>query len=106
MFQESTALDEGMARIRRFAIQYIFVEHFGTPKKEHWGDFSSSANVPTLISRQLKIPNGSYAKVVKVLEDIIDAHDAGKCYDPSKNILQSTAVSTATFLRISKAPWF
>lgn len=85
-FQESTALDEGMARIRRFAIQYIFVEHFGTPKKEHWGDFSSSANVPTLISRQLKIPNGSYAKVVKVLEDIIDAHDAGKCYDPSKNI--------------------
>ena len=58
-FIESGALDEGMARVRRFAIQYIFVEEFGSPAKSNWGDFCETAGVPTIISRRLKIPHGS-----------------------------------------------
>ena len=85
-FLESSALDEGMARTRRFAIHYIFAQEFGSPEKSDWEGFCESANVPTLISRRLNIPHGSYGSVVKVLEDILKTCEAGNCYDPSKAI--------------------
>jgi len=84
--KSSSSLVNGMAKCRRFAVQYFFVQYYGAAPEEAWGDFDERRNVPTLIMMHVAAPEGSYASVVEVLRQILAAGDAGEAYDPSKTI--------------------
>ena len=84
----TSPLGGGMSNARKYAIQYLYVEQFGTAPEEEWGEgeFHPTSSLPTLIMRLLNIPDGSRASVVKAMRDIHEAHEAGELYDPSKDV--------------------
>ena len=90
------SLTPGMAKCRRYAIQYFFVQFYGTPPEDVWDEFDESRNIPTLIMHHVGAPKGSYASIIEVLRQCLVAHDAGECYDPSKEIHLKTVHLTAT----------
>ena len=74
----------------------IFVHFYGTPPEDTWDKFDESCNIPTLIMHHVGAPKGSYASIIEVLRQCLVAHDAGECYDPSKEIHLKTVHLTAT----------
>ena len=83
----SSSLAPGMSKARMYAIQYIYVDHYGTAPEDKWGDFDDfGARLPTLIMKHLMIPRGSYASVVSTMRALYQAHDTGTVYDPAAKI--------------------
>ena len=83
----SSSLASGMSKARMYAIEYVYVDHYGTAPEDKWGDFDDfGARLPTIIMKHLMIPRGSYASVVSAMRAIYEAHDAGAVYDPSAKI--------------------
>ena len=71
---------------RRHAIEFLFNGNFGCPPEDEWDDFDAKYTLPTLIMKILRVPLGSKAAVVKVMKDVLAAHEAGDRYDASMNI--------------------
>jgi hypothetical protein len=59
------SITPGMAKCRRFVIQYFF-DFYGTPPADAWDEFDESRNIPTLIMHHVGAPKGSYASIIEV----------------------------------------
>ena len=80
------ALDPGLSKNRKYAIEYFHRAHYGKAPEAALGEFDGLASLPRLIMRHLGVPRGSYALVVEVMHDVIKAVEKEEAYKPSARI--------------------
>ena len=70
----SSSLAPRMSKSRMYAIEYIYVDHYGCAPEDKWDDFDDfGARLPSLVMKHLMIPRGSYASVVIAMRSIFEA---------------------------------
>jgi len=81
-------LSPGSAKRRKFAIEYLFEEVFGSPKEAEWAapNFHLRLSLPRVIMDMLDVPSSSKDAVITAMWAMSKAHEAGAEYDPSGGI--------------------
>ena len=81
-------LKPGSAKRRKFAVQYLFTEVFGSPKEPEWAapNFHLRLSLPRIIMDMLDVPSKSKEAVIIAMRAMSKAHETGVEYDPSREI--------------------
>lgn len=81
-------LSPGSAKRRKFAVQFLFSEVFGSPKELEWAapNFHLRLSLPRIIMDMLDVPSNSKEAVITAMRAMIKAQEAGVEYDPSGEI--------------------
>ena len=81
-------LSPGSAKRRKFAVEYLFSEVFGSPKELEWAapNFHLRLSLPRIIMDMLDVPSNSKEAVITAMRAMIKAQEAGVEYDPSGEI--------------------
>ena len=81
-------LSLGSAKRRKFAIEYLFTEVFGSPTEAEWAapNFHLRLSLPWIIMDMLDVSSNSKDAVITAMRAMSKAHEAGVEYDPSGGI--------------------
>jgi hypothetical protein len=81
-------LSAGSAKRRKYAIQYLYDEVFGSPKEVEWAapNFHQRLSLPRILMDMLDIPNSGKEATITAMQAMSEAHEAGGEYDPSRAI--------------------
>ena len=81
-------LSPGSAKRRKFAVQFLFSEVFGSPKELEWAapNFHLRLSLPRIIMDMLDVPSNGKEAVITAMRAMIKAQEAGVEYDPSGEI--------------------
>ena len=81
-------LSPGSAKRRKFAVEYLFTEVFGSPKEPEWAapNFHLRLSLPRIIMDMLDVPRKSKEAVIIAMRAMSKAHETGVEYDPSREI--------------------
>ena len=81
-------LSPGSAKRRKFAVQFLFSEVFGSPKELEWAapNFHLRLSLPRIIMDMLDVPSKSKEAVIIAMRAMSKAHETGVEYDPSREI--------------------
>jgi len=78
-------LSPGSAKRRKFAIQFLYDEVFGSPKEAEWAapNFHLRLSLPRILMDMLDIPNSGKEGVITAMRAMSEAHETEGEYDPS-----------------------
>ena len=81
-------LSPGSAKRRKFTVEYLFSEVFGSPKEPEWAapNFHLRLSLSRIIMDMLDVPSNSKEAVITAMRAMSKAHEAGVEYDPSGEI--------------------
>ena len=81
-------LSPGSAKRRKFAIQFLYDEVFGSPKEAEWAapNFHLRLSLPRILMDMLDIPNSGKEGVITAMRAMSEAHETEGEYDPSAAI--------------------